>query len=109
MTTSSFGIVHLHGVSTKLGEVHSGLEVNQLEQLREETMAGNSAMLSYVAKQNNAHQQHQNLEQHWLDSDVQDPDLQPTWEAERQAMERLPSQAGLRCTPDRDSRMKMGR
>ncbi|MHB8549457.1 MAG: P-type conjugative transfer protein TrbJ [Acidiferrobacterales bacterium] len=49
----------------------SGLEVNQLQQLRQETMAGNSAMLSYVAKQNNAQQQHQNLEQQWLDSDGQ--------------------------------------
>lgn len=47
----------------------SGLEVNQLQQLRQETMAGNSAMLGYVAQRNNARQQHQNLEQHWLDSD----------------------------------------
>lgn len=47
----------------------SGLEVNQLEQLREETMAGNSAMLSYVAKRNNENQQDRNLERRWIDSD----------------------------------------
>ncbi len=49
----------------------SGLEVNQLEQLRQETMAGNSAMLSFIAKRNNARQQHQNIEQRWLDGDGQ--------------------------------------
>ena len=47
----------------------SGLEVNQLQQLREETMAGNSAMLSYVAKRNNENQQDRNLERRWIDSD----------------------------------------
>lgn len=47
----------------------SGLEVNQLQQLRQETMAGNSAMLNDVAKRNNEDQQDRNVQQQWLDSD----------------------------------------
>ncbi len=47
----------------------SGMEVNQLQLLRQESLAGNSAMLSYVAKRNNEDQQDRNIEQRWLDGD----------------------------------------
>ena len=43
-----------------------------------------------------------------LDIGVRDPDLQPTWEAERQAMERTHPQVGPQRTPDPDSGMKIG-
>ena len=40
---------------------------------------------------------------------VRDPDLQPIWEAARQAMERTHPQVGPQRTPDPNSGMKMGR
>ncbi len=47
----------------------SGMEVNQIELLRQETLAGNSAMLSYASKRNNEDQQDRNIGQQWLDGD----------------------------------------